>query len=256
MMVSIWQSHWRALLSKITLLHNDGELQAHIKLIRRNVTPHVLAFANAHAMNCAAESEPFFAALNAADTIYRDGVGMSALFKRLSISPGLNLNGTDLIPRLISKYDGRNIALYGTQDPYLTEAMNQVTSSLAPNSNIETANGFLQTHEYINMAMRQRPRLIILGMGMPKQEQVAAQLRKQLSNGCLIVCGGAIIDFLGGKVTRAPLWVRQWSIEWLYRLAIEPKRLFKRYVLGNPKFLARAILLRKFSIAASAKYSR
>jgi exopolysaccharide biosynthesis WecB/TagA/CpsF family protein len=245
MMFSIGQSHWRALLSKITLLHNDGELQAHIKLIRRNVTPHVLAFANAHAMNCAAESEPFFAALNAADTIYRDGVGMSALFKRLSIAPGLNLNGTDLIPRLISKYDGRNIALYGTQDPYLTEAKKHVTRFLAPNSNIEIANGFLQAHEYISMAMLHRPRLIILGMGMPKQEQVAAQLRKQLSNGCLIVCGGAIIDFLGGKVTRAPLWVRQWSIEWLYRLALEPKRLFKRYVIGNPKFLIRSLTLHK-----------
>jgi exopolysaccharide biosynthesis WecB/TagA/CpsF family protein len=256
MIFSIWQSHWRALLTKITLLHNDGELQDHIKMIRRNASPHVLAFANAHAMNCAAESEPFFAALNAADTIYRDGVGMSALFKRLSMAPGLNLNGTDLIPRLISKYDGRNIALYGTQDPYLTEAKNHVTRTLAPNSNIETAHGFLQSQEYINMAMRQRPRLIILGMGMPKQEQVAAELRKKLNNGCLIVCGGAIIDFLGGKVTRAPHWMRQWGIEWLYRLAIEPNRLFKRYVLGNPKFLARTISLRKRSVASTASTSQ
>jgi exopolysaccharide biosynthesis WecB/TagA/CpsF family protein len=80
---------------------------------------------------------------------------------------------------------------------------------------------------------------------MPKQEQVAAQLRKQLSNGCLIVCGGAIIDFLGGKVTRAPLWVRNWGIEWMYRLAVEPKRLFKRYVIGNPKFLVRSLALNK-----------
>jgi exopolysaccharide biosynthesis WecB/TagA/CpsF family protein len=256
MALSMWQSRWRVLLSKITLLHNDGELQIHIEVFGRADKPHVLAFANAHAMNCVAESEPFFAALIAADTIFRDGAGMSVLFKRLSIAPGLNLNGTDLIPRLIANYDGSDIALYGTQDPYLGEAKKNITASLAPNSNIETAHGFLQAHEYITLAMQQQPSLIILGMGMPKQEQVAAQLRKQLSNGCLIVCGGAIIDFLGGKVTRAPLWLRKSGVEWVYRLAVEPKRLFKRYVLGNPKFLARALLLGNFELTSPEKCSQ
>jgi UDP-N-acetyl-D-mannosaminuronic acid transferase (WecB/TagA/CpsF family) len=46
-------------------------------------------------------------------------------------------------------------------------------------------------------------------------------------------------------VTRAPLWVRNWGIEWVYRLAVEPKRLFKRYVVGNPKFLVRSLALNK-----------
>jgi len=252
----MWQTHWRALLSKISLLHSDAELQAHIDMFGNIDKPHVLAFVNAHAMNCAAESEPFFTALNAADTIFRDGAGMSVLFKRLSIAPGLNLNGTDLIPKLIANYDGRNIALYGTQDPYLGEAKKNITGSLAPNSNIEAVHGFLQAHEYVTLAMQQQPSLIVLGMGMPKQEQVAVQLRQQLSNGCLIVCGGAIIDFFGGKVSRAPQWMRQWGVEWMYRLAVEPKRLFKRYVLGNPKFLIRAILLRKFSTSSFAKNSQ
>lgn len=247
MVFSMWQTRWRELLPKITLMHSDDELQTHIELFDRIDKPHVLAFVNAHAMNCAAESETFFNALIAADTIYRDGSGMSVLLKRLSIAPGLNLNGTDLIPRLIANCDGRKIALYGTQDPYLTEAKNNIHSSLAPNSIIETAHGFLQAHEYVTLAMQQEPSLIILGMGMPKQEQVAVELRQQLSNGCLIVCGGAIIDFLGGKVSRAPQWMRQSGVEWMYRLAVEPKRLFKRYVIGNPKFLVRSLALNKKS---------
>jgi exopolysaccharide biosynthesis WecB/TagA/CpsF family protein len=63
---------------------------------------------------------------------------------------------------------------------------------------------------------------------------------------CVIVCGGAIIDFLGGKVSRAPLWLRRMGMEWAYRLAVEPMRLFRRYVIGNPLFLSRALRLASF----------
>jgi exopolysaccharide biosynthesis WecB/TagA/CpsF family protein len=69
-------------------------------------------------------------------------------------------------------------------------------------------------------------------------------LRAQLDYPCLIVCGGAIIDFLGGKIARAPVWMRRLGLEWVYRLVQEPGRLFRRYVLGNPLFLARALRLR------------
>jgi N-acetylglucosaminyldiphosphoundecaprenol N-acetyl-beta-D-mannosaminyltransferase len=85
--------------------------------------------------------------------------------------------------------------------------------------------------------------VIVLGMGMPRQEEVAAVLRSALGYPCLIICGGAIIDFLGGKTSRAPGWMRAFGLEWLYRLGLEPKRLFRRYVLGNPLFIARALRL-------------
>ncbi|MEX5624238.1 WecB/TagA/CpsF family glycosyltransferase, partial [Pseudomonas syringae] len=61
----------------------------------------------------------------------------------------------------------------------------------------------------------------------------------------LIVCGGAILDFLGGKASRAPQWLRHLGGEWAYRLLREPKRLFMRYVVGNPLFLLRTLLCRK-----------
>jgi exopolysaccharide biosynthesis WecB/TagA/CpsF family protein len=78
---------------------------------------------------------------------------------------------------------------------------------------------------------------------MPRQEEVAVLLRAALGYPCLIVCGGAIIDFIGNKTSRAPAWMRRTGLEWAWRLALEPKRLFKRYVLGNPLFLARSLWL-------------
>ncbi|MDR7376903.1 exopolysaccharide biosynthesis WecB/TagA/CpsF family protein [Rhodoferax ferrireducens] len=237
----LWQSHWRTLISKISLLQTTEELQHQINVLSSTDHAHVLAFVNAHAMNSVAESVPFFNALTTADTLYRDGIGMALMYKMLSTPAGLNLNGTDLIPRLIIQFNGRPIALYGTQEPYIGKAAHAITATLAPQSHLSLANGFLQATDYVALALEQRPALIILGMGMPKQEQVAAQLRQQLGFACLIVCGGAIIDFLGGKVARAPQWMRQCGLEWIYRLALEPKRLFKRYVQGNPVFIGRSI---------------
>jgi exopolysaccharide biosynthesis WecB/TagA/CpsF family protein len=85
-------------------------------------------------------------------------------------------------------------------------------------------------------------------MGMPKQEAVAARLANS-GVPCLIVCGGAILDFLGGKVSRAPQWMRRLGCEWVFRLISEPKRLFTRYVVGNPMFLLRTLIFRERTAA-------
>jgi len=77
---------------------------------------------------------------------------------------------------------------------------------------------------------------VILAMGMPKQEILAEFIKKEISASGLIISGGAIIDFYAQRQPRAPKLVRELSLEWFYRLLKEPKRLFKRYVFGIPKF--------------------
>jgi N-acetylglucosaminyldiphosphoundecaprenol N-acetyl-beta-D-mannosaminyltransferase len=240
---SDWRRRWSLLLEKIERVQSPDEGQALLAQLTRPGVPTVLAFANAHAMNSVAVSVPFFEAMCSADRVLRDGSGMATLFKLLGMQPGLNLNGTDLIPRLIRAFDGRGIALFGTREPYLEKAWQRVCQEFAPHSAVIRANGFLDVRTYALLAAEHRPALIVLGMGMPRQEEVAAQLRAVLSFPCLIVCGGAIIDFLGGKTPRAPLWMRRTGLEWVFRLALEPRRLFQRYVIGNPLFLARALRL-------------
>lgn len=236
-----WRYRWEKLIGQIRRVQTEEESEHLVHFLSRPTAPYVLAFANAHAMNSLATSGDFFEALHAADLVLRDGSGMATLYKLLHMQPGLNLNGTDLIPRLISRFDGRSIALMGTRDPYLHACRDTVSRTLAPHSELVSAHGFLQTSEYVALAARHRPSLIVLGMGMPRQEQVAAALRAALPFPCLIVCGGAIIDFLGGKTPRAPAWMRKTGLEWVFRLAMEPRRLFQRYVIGNPLFLSRAL---------------
>jgi N-acetylglucosaminyldiphosphoundecaprenol N-acetyl-beta-D-mannosaminyltransferase len=238
-----WRRRWSLLLDKIERVQSHAQGQALLAELSNPRAPTVLAFANAHAMNSMAVSAPFFEAMRSADRVLRDGSGMATLFKLLRMEPGLNLNGTDLIPRLIRAFDGRGIALFGTREPFLGKAAQRVRQELAPHSQLIQANGFLDAGNYSLLATAHRPELIVLGMGMPRQEEVAAQLRAVLDFPCLIVCGGAIIDFLGGKTPRAPLWMRKTGIEWVFRLALEPRRLFQRYVIGNPLFLTRALRL-------------
>ena len=240
---SDWQPRWQQLVQGVVRVHTAQGEQQLLQSLAHPEQPTVLAFVNAHAMNSVALSKKFFDAIMAADIVLRDGIGMAILLRLLNQRPGLNLNGTDLIPKILQQYAGRSIALFGTQDPYLRKAREKVTEKLAPGSRCVTTHGFLDTTDYIKLAMAHKPELIVLGMGMPKQEEVACTLRAAVGYPCLIVCGGAIIDFMGGKTSRAPAWIRNSHMEWAYRLALEPKRLFQRYVVGNPVFLARAISL-------------
>jgi N-acetylglucosaminyldiphosphoundecaprenol N-acetyl-beta-D-mannosaminyltransferase len=238
-----WTARWQQLIRGITRVQSGAGEEQLLHSLEKPTEPLVLAFVNAHAMNSAAAEREFFEALMGADLVLRDGIGMAILMRMLNQAPGLNLNGTDLIPKILARYAGRSIALFGTQEPYLSRAREAVQTRLAPASDCIAAHGFLDNEAYLNLAAQHRPSLIVLGMGMPRQEEVAVLLRAALGYPCLIVCGGAIIDFIGNKTSRAPGWMRRTGLEWAYRLALEPKRLFKRYVLGNPLFLARSLWL-------------
>ncbi|HYD77132.1 WecB/TagA/CpsF family glycosyltransferase [Ramlibacter sp.] len=235
-----WQMRWYQLVRSMARVQTPGGEEQLLDWLLRPGESRVLAFVNAHAFNLAAESEPFYRSLISADVVVRDGIGVQLLMRLLNQPPGQNLNGTDLIPRLLERANGLGIALFGTREPWLTRAQQVVRERLAPDSACVTLNGFLPLDAYIRLAAQSRPRVIVLGMGMPRQEEVAIALRGALGGPCLIVCGGAILDFLGGKATRAPLWMRRAGLEWAFRLVCEPRRLWHRYVHGNPLFLRRA----------------
>ena len=238
-----WRQRWRLLTAKIERVESEEEEQLLLQRISSAPQPLVVAFANAHAMNSLVKSVSFFEALRSADVVLRDGSGMATLFRLLGTSPGLNLNGTDLIPKILRCFNGRRIAFFGTQEPFLTRGSSAAAERYAPESTFTSVHGFLEVDAYLALAATHQPDLIVLGMGMPRQEIVAAALRSTLAHPCVIVCGGAIIDFLAGRTPRAPRWIRRTGMEWAFRLALEPKRLFQRYVVGNPVFMIRALVL-------------
>lgn len=81
------------------------------------------------------------------------------------------------------------------------------------------------------------PRIVFVCLGMPKQEEWALQHAATLPGG-IVLCVGAAMEFAIGLQRRAPLWVQRAGLEWLWRLASQPQRLWRRYLVDDPKFLA------------------
>ncbi|MBV6821840.1 WecB/TagA/CpsF family glycosyltransferase [Pseudomonas sp. PD9R] len=239
---SAWLHNWKTIIQKLRVVSDRDDEQRLIDALSHTEVATVLGFVNAHAMNLVAGNTDYYHSLCAADVLLRDGSGMAILFRRLALVPGLNMNGTDLIPKLLAAFKGRRVAFWGTEDTWLNNAVRH--SEAVYGVDVVCAHhGFAGVDTYMELARQWQPELVVLGMGMPKQEAVAARLAASGAP-CLIVCGGAILDFLGGKVSRAPQWMRWLGCEWVFRLISEPRRLFSRYVVGNPMFLLRTLICR------------
>jgi N-acetylglucosaminyldiphosphoundecaprenol N-acetyl-beta-D-mannosaminyltransferase len=233
----------RTVVDKLHIVPDQAARQALLDNLapRQLRQPVRLGFINAHGLNLCRANPQFHSDLLACQLLLRDGTGMRLLFRRLGRSPGIDMNGTDLIPELIERYRRASVALLGTRSPHLERAAEKISGLGCAVSDV--IDGFQPPERYVEICRTSQPQLILLAMGMPRQERIAALLAEQLQHPCLIVCGGAILDFLGGKVQRAPVLLRRWGLEWSYRLWQEPRRLFARYIIGNATFMLRVAIL-------------
>ena len=94
-----------------------------------------------------------------------------------------------------------------------------------------------ENREIIRAINEAKPDLLWIGMTAPKQEKWTWQHWQELDINCHVGTIGAVFDFYAGTAQRAPLWWQRHGLEWLYRLLKEPKRMWRRYVIGNPLFI-------------------
>ena len=96
-----------------------------------------------------------------------------------------------------------------------------------------------ENDEVIAAISRAKPNILVMGFGMPLQEEWLAKHHRSVAAN-VFLAGGAVFDFLSGETPRGPRWLVDHGFEWLVRLVVEPRRLWRRYVVGNPVFLWRA----------------
>lgn len=234
---------WENIANKLKPFQNYEELLDVLKSeinAGRSVT---LGFVNQHAMNLLWKNDDFYNQLLEQDILLRDGVGLEILLKRMNLNVGKNMNGTDLIPHIIDQFQGSKVALLGTEEPYLSKAQDVIEDTYDVELSVKS-DGFSKKQDYVDLTTDKELDLIILAMGMPKQEEVALSLKKAISKPCLIINGGAVLDFLAGRFKRAPALFQKLRLEWFYRLYKEPTRLFNRYVVGIPVFLFRLVQIK------------
>ena len=225
-------------LNRVKIIDDQVGKTALIDQLLSSPQPTILAFVNAHGVNMMWSDEKILQAFDQADVLLRDGKGLELFYTGANRLAGLNMNGTDFIPEILESARGARVAVCGTAEPWLSKAV-KVLGDQGHNI-IFTVDGFLDPEEYGAQLKSVDPTIILLAMGMPKQEIVAQMIKSHFTDTTvLIVCGGAIIDFIAGRQARAPQYLRDAGLEWAFRLFLEPRRLFRRYVIGNILYLYR-----------------
>lgn len=230
--------------NKLSIFQSSQEVLLRVgEKLNKVEQPYIISFVNAHAVNLCYTNTSFFEAIIESDLVLRDGSGMGLLYKLLGTDAGENLNGTDLIPLLLKHFSLKKIAVFGSTD----EVVGKAAQVLESHGNIITlvASGFHNNDYYIEKLKVSDVDILVLGMGMPKQEILSIAIREKVRKPMIIINGGAILDFISDSIPRAPKWFRVLGVEWIYRLLIEPQRLWRRYIIGNVLFMVRSI---KYSV--------
>lgn len=207
--------------------------------------PSMVAFANAHSLNLASVDADYRRILQQAALVLNDGSGVSIAARLHGTHFPENLNGTDLIPRLLAKaaQRGTRVYLLGAAPGVARDASKALCSRFRGLQIVGCHDGFFPASADADVATAIRTSmadLLLVAMGNPLQELWLA--RNLMDTGVRLGVGvGAFFDFAAGRVTRAPNWLQQFGAEWIWRLLLEPRRMWRRYLLGNPTFMYRVL---------------
>lgn len=204
-----------------------------------------VAFANPHCFNVAARDPGYREVLGRADLVLPDGVGIQLACRMIGAELRENLNGTDLLPHLCrhAARCGQSIFLVGAA-PGVAETMrDRLVETYAGLRIVGAKHGYFQPatedeREVIEAVRQARPDYLLVARGVPTQERWIDEHLQELGAGVALGVGG-LFDFVAGRIPRAPVWVREVGLEWLWRLGQEPRRMCRRYLVGNPEFLVR-----------------
>lgn len=203
----------------------------------------VVCICNAHSVVTARQDKEFAAAVNSADMATPDGAPVAWLMRRLGASGQQRINGPDLMLKYCeaAAKRGESIYLYGGAETTLSILRDElpkrfpglvIAGSHSPPFRALSEEEDAAIVRDINDA---GAGTIWVSLGCPKQEKWMAAHRGRI-NGVMIGVGAAF-DYHAGVISRAPLWMQNNGLEWLHRLASEPRRLWKRYFVTNTLFI-------------------
>ena len=208
---------------------------------------------NAHSYNTAQKDETFAEALSKGDFLIPDGASIvkACRWLKAKSQPKERIAGWDLFAFEMRRLNDKGKMINEKLRVMFLGSSEKVLALIRERASIDYPHLEVITYsppykpefsDEDNQAMIQainkaNPDLLWIGMTAPKQEKWTYQHWKELDIHCHVGTIGAVFDFYAGTVKRAPLWWQKHSMEWLYRLLFEPKRMWRRYVIGIPLFL-------------------
>lgn len=200
---------------------------------------------NAHTLNLAADDPTYREVLTSADVVFGDGTGVRWAARLRRVRMRDNLVGTDLIPEFIAGTLHRSYRYFmlGADPETAARARARLRNDYPGICIASHHHGYLGPSDrgrILRMINEAAPDMLLVAMGNPRQERWIhdhlADLRVPVAVGV-----GGLFDHWAGNLRRAPGWVRHLGVEWVQLLAQQPHK-WRRYLLGNPKFVYRALL--------------
>lgn len=207
--------------------------------------PMVVNFVNAHCVNLANQRDDYAATLRDSDALLPDGSGIRLAARLAGTHTGDNLNGTDLFPHICEHAAARGAAIFLIGgSPGIAAAAAAAMQARFPNLIIAgTQHGYFSDSEndaVVDAINASGAAILFVGFGVPRQELWIARHRDRIDVPLLLGVGG-LFDYYSGRIPRAPLLLRRLGCEWTWRLWQEPRRLARRYLLGNLVFVGHAL---------------
>jgi N-acetylglucosaminyldiphosphoundecaprenol N-acetyl-beta-D-mannosaminyltransferase len=205
----------------------------------------LVTYLNAHCSNLAAQDTAYREALGRFGLVYADGQGVVWAARTLGTPVPERVNAGDFIVdfcRLCAK-EGIRLFLLGSYEGVPERAARTWSDAASGLVIAGTRHGFFSPEEEESVAaeiVAARPDILIVGMSAPRQELWTLRWADRLGVPA-IWCVGALFEYFSDTRLRAPVWMRRAGLEWLFRLTLEPRRLWRRYLLGNSQFLWRVL---------------
>ena len=219
----------------------DDLLNRVFALVREGHQATVL-YVNVHCMNVHHTDQAYADILERADVVYCDGTGVRLGAWLSGQRLPARMTGADWIDDLCRLAVRENLRLFllGGESGSALDAARVLEKKYPDLQIVGAAPGFDVDGDTIASINRQQPDILLVGMGTPTQEKWIDAHRAQLQVS-VVWAVGALFDFVSGRIPRGPRWLTNHGLEWLCRLAAEPRKLWRRYLIGNPQFFWRVI---------------
>jgi N-acetylglucosaminyldiphosphoundecaprenol N-acetyl-beta-D-mannosaminyltransferase len=207
-------------------------------------------FVNADCLNKVFIDTEYYHYLRNNKYVFPDGSGVNLAAKILGNSLKENVNGTDMLPHIcdLAQDKGYRVYLLGAA-PSVAEEMKEKLVTRYPKLQIcGYRDGYFNWEEMAGKVIEEinavSTDILLVALGAPLQERFIEKYGDLLSAKIILGVGG-LFDFYSERIARAPMWMRQIGMEWIFRLIQEPKRMWRRYIIGNPLFIYRVYRWKK-----------
>ena len=232
---------------RVTILNtiiDDLNTKETIDLVEQYViskTPLHLMGVNADKINEVNSNDLMKKIVNSCGIINADGASVVLASKYLKKPLQERVAGIDLMQELVKLSEKKNYSIFllGAKQE-VVEKTKKVLQERHPKLKIKGIhNGYFKEAEWFNISKiikKAKPDFVFVGITSPTKEYLIEFLQND-GNNCVFMGVGGSFDVISGMIKRAPKWIQKLNLEWLFRVSQEPKRLYKRYFIGNRKFI-------------------